>query len=116
MRDGAINPNLTPTQRAKALHDQQTADARARQFGLTDALQLHRPGFRRNTDATSHARVQQAYAAADAADANAWRADAKTTIATNTNPNTNTTAAFDAKQAAYDEYDREQANAWRTRR
>jgi hypothetical protein len=73
LRDGAINPRLTPTQRAKAQHDQQTADARARQFGLTDALQFHRPGFRRNTDAAALARARQAYAAYDAADAAAYK-------------------------------------------
>ena len=73
MRDGAINPNLTPTQRAKALHDQQTADARARSFGLTDALQLHKPGFRRSTDAAALERSRQAYAAYDAADAAAYK-------------------------------------------
>lgn len=67
MRDGSINPSLTPTQRAKAQHDQQTADAQARKFGLQDALQLHRPGFRYNTDAAARTRIAQAYEAYDAA-------------------------------------------------
>ena len=51
----------------------QTEDAVARRFGLSDALQLHRPGFRRNTDAGALARVQQAYTAYDAADAQAYK-------------------------------------------
>jgi hypothetical protein len=75
LRNGAINPNLRPVQRAKAVRQQQqqTDDAVARRFGLTDGLALHRPGFRRLTDAAALARVQQAYADADIAAANAWR-------------------------------------------
>ncbi len=71
MRDGSISPDLLPHQRAKALH--QTEDAVARRFGLSDAQQLHRPGFRRNTDVAALARVQQAYTDAEAADREAWR-------------------------------------------
>ena len=52
----SINPRLTPTQRGKAA--QQTEDAVARRFGLTDGLQLHKPGFRRVTDAAALERVQ----------------------------------------------------------
>ena len=37
MRDGTINPDLLPHQRAKAA--QQTEDAVARRFGLTDGQQ-----------------------------------------------------------------------------
>src|SRR6476660_5907723 len=73
LRDGAINPDLTPTQRAKALQQTQTEDAVARRFGLTDAMQLHKPGFRRNTDVAALERTRQAYADADTADANAWK-------------------------------------------
>ena len=51
LKDGAINPNLTATQRGKAA--QQTEDAVARSFGLSDGLALHRPGFRRVTDAAA---------------------------------------------------------------
>ena len=72
MRDGVINLNLAPTQRGKAL--QQTEDAVARRFGLQDGLQLHRPGFRYNTDSAALARTRQAYADADQEAANAWRA------------------------------------------
>ena len=50
-----------------------TLKALARRFGLTDGLQLHRPGFRYNTDAAAVERTRQAYADADAADANAWK-------------------------------------------
>jgi hypothetical protein len=71
MRDGAINPRLTPAQRAKAA--QQTEDAAARRFGLTDALQLHRPGFRRSQDAAALERTRAAYTAYDAADAAAYK-------------------------------------------
>ena len=71
LRDGAINPRLTPTQHGKAA--QQTEDAVARRFGLTDGLQLHKPGFRRVTDAAALERVQQAYNAYDAADAAAYK-------------------------------------------
>ena len=71
MRDGAINPDLTQSQRAKAGAHQQYQDAAARKFGLTDGLQLHRPGFRYNTDAAAQERTRQAYNDYDAADANA---------------------------------------------
>ena len=67
MRDGSPNPRLTPTQRSIAATN--TEDAVARRFGLTDGLQLHRPGFRRVTDAAALERSRQAYAAYDAADA-----------------------------------------------
>src|SRR6476469_190635 len=73
MKDGSISPDLTPHQRAKALHQTQTADAVARRFGLSDAMQLHKPGFRRNTDVAALERTRQAYAAAETADANAWK-------------------------------------------
>ena len=73
MKDGSINPNLTATQRAKAAQQTQTQDAVARRFGLTDGLQLHRPGFRRVTDAAALERVQEAYRAYDSADAAAYK-------------------------------------------
>ena len=115
MRDGAINPDLTPTQRGKAM--QQTEDAAARKFGLTDGLQLHRPGFRYNTDAAAQERTRQAYADAEAADANAWRdtASAKPTVTRAKEPRRSQDAAtVDAKAQAYADYDREMANAWRS--
>ena len=59
MKDGAINPNLTPTQRAKAVTHAE--DAIARKFGLSDGLALHRPGYRRCTDSAALARTRQAY-------------------------------------------------------
>jgi hypothetical protein len=71
MRDGAINPNLLPHQHGKAMH--QTEDAVARRFGLSDGLQLHKPGFRRVTDAAALERMQQAYNDYDAADAQAYK-------------------------------------------
>ena len=71
MRDGAINPNLLPHQQAKAA--QQTEDAVARRFGLTDGLQLHKPGFRRVTDAAALERMQAAYTAYNSADAAAYK-------------------------------------------
>src|SRR6476646_4151800 len=73
LRDGSISPDLTPHQRAKALHHTQTADAVARRYGLSDAIQLRRPGFRRNTDAGALERSRAAYAAYDAADAVAYK-------------------------------------------
>ena len=166
LKDGTINPRLTPTQRGKAEYNQQLADAQARKFGLQDALQLHRPGFRRNTDSAALERSQQAYAAYDAADAAAYKqtrdysehtggdpartgagAPAKgsgapagaypysaaaegTSCTINGAPGvlvrqgnslvcqprrSQDAAAFDAKQAAYDEYDRIASNAWRSR-
>ena len=161
LKDG-INPDLLPHQRAKALH--QTEDAVARRFGLSDALQLHRPGFRRNTDVGALARVQQAYTDAEMADAEAWRnpavrldykeyggdeprntgsgapgrgsgapagayplsAGEGSTCTVNgqagvlvrqgnwlvCKPRRNQDAAFDAKQAAYEAYDREMSQAY----
>jgi hypothetical protein len=132
MRDGAINPRLTPAQRAKAA--QQTEDAVAARFGLTDGLQLHKPGFRRVTDSAALERVRQAYNDVDAAAANAWRSDASGSFrgqqagdlcTVNGAPGhlndklecvpdrRQDAAAFDAKAAAYAEYDREMENAWR---
>ena len=161
MRDGAINPNLLPHQRAKAA--QQTEDAAARRFGLQDGLQLHKPGFRRNTDAAALERVQEAYAAYDAADSVAYKqprefggdeprltgagapgrgsgapagaypyaaASEGASCTSNGAPGRlrqvngklecvpdrrQDAATFDAKQAAYDEYDRIASNAWRSR-
>lgn len=113
MRDGAINPDLTPTQRAKALAHQQTEDALARRFGLNDARQLHRPGFRYNMDRAALERSRQAYADADAEACNAWKGNAA-------NPNKGVpdnqrkdVQVMDAKAQAYADYDREMANAWR---
>ena len=132
MRDGAINPRLTATQRAKAA--QQTEDAVARRFGLTDGLQLHKPGFRRVTDAAALERVQQAYNDVDAAAPSAWRSDASGSFRgqqagdqcmINGAPShlndklecvpdrRQDAATFDAKAQAYADYDREMANAWR---
>ena len=137
MRDGAINPDLTPSQRAKAMAAQQTEDAVARRFGLRDALQLHRPGFRYNTDCAALERSRQAYADADQQAANAWKRDATGTFrgqqegdlcTINGAPGhlrkvngkfecvpdrSQDAAAFDAKAQAYEQYDREMANAWR---
>jgi hypothetical protein len=153
LRDGAINPDLTPTQRAKALQQTQTEDAVARRFGLTDAMQLHRPGFRRNTDAGALARVQQAYTDAETADANAWKGatnrlnlrdqqegdpctvrgpdypddfgspgtlqmgnDGELVCVPGNLEDARRQDAASVKRAAYEQYDREMANAWRTRR
>jgi hypothetical protein len=71
LRDGSVNPNLLPVQRAKAA--QHTEDAVARRFGLTDGLALHRPGFRRVTDAAALERILRAYNDYDAADAVAYK-------------------------------------------
>ena len=48
-------------------------DKIARNFGLSDSLAMHRPGFRRVTDAAALDRVAQAYLDADIADVNRWR-------------------------------------------
>jgi len=153
LRDGAISPDLTPHQRAKALHQTQTADAVARRYGLSDAMQLHKPGFRRNTDVAALARVQQAYTDAETADANAWKGAANRTNLRDSQEGDPCTVrgpeypddfgspgtlqmgndgelvcvpdglqdarrqdAASVKRAAYEQYDREMANAWRTRR
>ena len=50
-----------------------TEDKLARSFGLNDALDLHRPGFRRVTDASALAAVEQAYRDADERDRNAYK-------------------------------------------
>ena len=76
LKDGSTNPYLSATQRAIAAAktaQQQTQDAVARGFGLTDALQLHRPGFRRNSDSAALERSRRAYQDAEAADRDAWR-------------------------------------------
>ena len=139
LKDGAINPELTPSQRAKALAHQQTQDAVARRFGLRDALQLHRPGFRYNTDHAALERTRQAYADVDAQAANAWKGSNQGVGGPCTvrgpeypldfgSPGTlqkrngelvcvpnqrRDAAALDAKAQAYADYDREMANAWR---
>ena len=110
MRDGAINPDLTPTQRGKAMH--QTGDAAARRYGLSDALQLHKPGFRRNTDAGALARVQQAYTDAESADANAWKGAARNHDAGDKPPPQRQDPGLDAREAAYLAYDEEMATAY----
>jgi hypothetical protein len=142
MRDGSVNPDLLPHQRAKAA--QQTQDAVARKFGLSDALQFHRPGFRRNTDAAALERILQAYADAEIEAANAWKGNATTdqragdpctcrgpeylddfgsqgTLQLRNgdwvcvpNKKRQDAASFDSKAQAYAEYDREMANAWRS--
>ena len=144
MRDGSLNPRLTPTQRSIAATN--TEDAVARRFGLTDGLQLHRPGFRRVTDAAALERSRQAYADADQEAANAWKGNATTdqragdtcscrgpeypndfgspgTLQKRNgdwvcvpNKQRQDAAAFDAKAAAYADYDRDMANAWRNPR
>ena len=113
---------------------------------LSDALQLHRPGFRRTTDAAALARVEQAYADADIESANAWRGHVTTdqqagdpctvrgpeypldfgspgTLQKRNgdwvcvpNKKRQDVAALDAKAQAYADYDREMANAWRGNR
>ena len=113
MRDGSISPDLLPHQRGKALHQE---DAVARRFGLSDALQLHRPGFRRNTDVAALARVQQAYTDAETADANAWKGAARTHDAGDKAPAQRQDPAIDVKQAAYAEYEKRMSNAWRNPR
>jgi hypothetical protein len=114
MRDGAINPDLTPTQRGKALHQTQAEDAIARRYGLEGVGQLHKPGFRRNSDAAALARVQQAYTDAETADANAWKGGhlrqghAKVAPA----PDQPQDPGLDAREAAYLAYDEEMATAY----
>jgi hypothetical protein len=166
LKDGSINPDLTPTQRGKAAQQVQDQDAVARKFGLADALQMHKPGFRRVTDAAALERVQEAYRAYDAADAQAYKQTRDYSEFSGAEPrNTGTgapgigrkasagaypysasaegssctvngapgrlrkvngglecvpdrrqdAATVDAKQAAYDEYDRIASNAWRSR-
>jgi len=75
-------------------------------------LQLHRPGFRRVTDAAALARVQQAYTAYDAADAQAYK-HGQPSDAGGVPDRRQDAAVFDSKAAAYAEYDRDMANAWR---
>jgi hypothetical protein len=73
MRDGAINPNLTPTQRAKALAAQQTLVS----DGSSNPMAMHKPGFRYLTDANRRAigdaAKAKAYQEVEQADANAWK-------------------------------------------
>ena len=88
-----------------------TLKALARRFGLTDGLQLHRPGFRYNTDAAAVERSRQAYADAKAADANAWRGNASVKPPATPAPEPQLTP--DARAEAYRVYDEEQSNAWR---
>ena len=146
LKDGSINSHLSAVQRSIAASKtaQPTQDAVARGFGLSDGLQLHRPGFRRNTsDAAALERTRQAYADADIEASNAWKgstADARAGdpctvrgpefphdhgaqgtlqqrnggwVCVPSNPRQDA-ATFDAKAAAYAEYDREMADAWRT--
>jgi hypothetical protein len=108
MRDGAINPNLTAAQRGKAM---QHEDAAARRFGLSDGLQLHKPGFRYNTDAAAIERTSQAYADADTEAANAWKGRATGPVTAPVRPDV--AALVDARAEAYRLCDEEQQNAWR---
>ena len=114
MRDGSPNPRLTPTQRSIAATN--TEDAVSRRFGLTDGLQLHRPGFRRSNDLAALERVQQAYNDAEAADREAWRNPRRDAEHTGGNPSkprrSQDAMGLDAKQAAYEQYDREMAVAY----
>jgi hypothetical protein len=67
LKDGATNPALNATQRAVA------EDKAARSFGLNDALALHKPGFRDARDSSAIDRLEQAYRAADLADAERYK-------------------------------------------
>jgi hypothetical protein len=161
LKDGSPNPYLTATQRSIAASH--TEDARARSFGLQDGLQLHKPGFRRVTDAAALERTRRAYADYDAADAQAYKQVHDYEEHTGGDPNytgagapnrgsgapagsyplsagegTSCTIdgapgvlkregawlvcqprqrqdAADAKRAAYAQYDREMADAWRSK-
>ena len=95
-----------------------TLKALARRFGLTDGLQLHRPGFRYNTDAAAVERTRQAYADAEAADANAWRdnSSVKPPATPALEPRKPPHPATDARAEAYRAYDEEMQNAWRSRK
>jgi hypothetical protein len=107
MRDGAINPNLTPTQRAKALHNQPLVTD-----GSGNPMAMHKPGFRYWSDARQRAIndgiKNEAYQQVDKEAANAWRS----TSAGAPGRRANAPDAADAKAAAYAAYDAEMAVAY----
>ena len=92
--------------------------------GSSDPLALHRPGWRYSTDAsarmTADASKQAAYAEADRRDANAWRGETGTTDPFIDQREgdlcTNRQRRVDAREQAYLDYDREQAERWRSPR
>jgi hypothetical protein len=140
LRDGAINPALNATQRAVVEHKA------ARSFGLSDALALHKPGFRDARDSTALDALEKAYREADLADTQAYKhligwggLDAtgefrgqregdqctingapghlrKTGDKFECIPDQRDAAALDAKQRAYLDYDAYMSHAWAERR
>ena len=115
MRDGAINPDLTATQRGKAMAAQQPLVS----DGSSNPMAMHRPGFRYLTDANrraiSDAAKAKAYQEAETADANAWKGAARSHDAGEFSkpPPRRQDPAIDARAEAYRLYDEEQQNAWR---
>jgi hypothetical protein len=119
LKDGAINPDLTPTQRAKAIAARQPLV----NDGTSNPMAMHRPGFRYHADATqraiSDAVKAEALQEVDEISANAWRGHADGHLRQGNSKfervlnRRQDAATFDAKQAAYEHYDREMAVAWR---
>jgi hypothetical protein len=118
MRDGTtINPNLTPSQRAKALHNQPLVTD-----GSSNPMAMHKPGFRYLSDARQRAIndgiKNEAYQEVEKAAANAWRNTGGMESNTGTGaPGRSASApaprdAADAKAAAYAAYDAEMAVAY----
>ena len=79
-------------------------------------MAMHKPGFRYLTDANRRAigdaAKVKAYQEAETADANAWKGAARNHDAGDKAPPQRQDPAIDAKQAAYEQYDREMATAY----
>jgi hypothetical protein len=111
MRDGGINPGLTPTQRAKALHNRPLVTD-----GSSNPMAMHKPGFRYLSDARQRAIndgiKNEAYQQVDKEAANAWRNTGASTSTGAPGRRANARDAADAKAAAYAAYDAEMAVAY----
>jgi hypothetical protein len=108
MRDGAINPNLNPVQRAiAATRDTATFDAASHRpghrypSGTNDSL--HQPGFRYGVH---DAAMERAYADAERDLTNAWNS--------NKAGRTDAMPVADSREAAYSDYQRNLEKSWRT--
>ena len=125
-KDGRINPDLNPVQRAIAASRQR--DAQPARMTVTDALgrsdQLHlrRPGARyavhdtssneHAVHATHRAMCDEAYTDANADLTNAWKKNTSREIG----PSLDRASITDARERAHEDYTNYISNAWRAGR
>lgn len=83
--------------------------ADARRFGLEDGSQMHRPGWRFNTDATAAEKIALAHAVHDCEDEAAYRGGKADAVVPRTSASD---GVRDERQAAYLDYERELSLAY----